>query len=131
LLFVVWAGAIWHGRTQLARWTQGNEFRDGDTLFIRAQTEYLQGHWYEAESLLQELAERHHRDAECRLMLASLYRRTKRYEESRDLLDQLDLMETADRWALERSRERRLLEDAEPDDTTDVEGVAGVEEVVK
>lgn len=120
-LFVVWLGAIWHGRLQLARLSDPDEFRDSHTLFVRAQQEYLQGHWYEAESLLRELAKKHERDADCRLMLATLYRRTGKMAEAEQELDRLSRMETAERWAIELARERRFLETRERDGEQEVE----------
>ena len=55
---------------------------DDRGLFIRAQGEYLQGHWFEAEASLQQLLRRSPRDVDAGLMLATLYRHTRRYDEA-------------------------------------------------
>src|SRR5262245_24302398 len=51
-------------------------------LFIQAQGEYLRGNWFEAESLLKQLLRISRQDVDARLCLATLYRRTRRYEEA-------------------------------------------------
>lgn len=124
VLCVIWAVAIWHGRRSLLEWANGHEIRSGDTLFIRAQTEYLQGNWYEAESLLQEAVREDRRDADSGLMLAAIYRRRQRYDEAREMLDRLSRMETADRWCVELRRERQLLGELEPDTEANIEELA-------
>src|SRR5262245_37380663 len=49
-----------------------------DDLFRSAQADYLKGAWYEAEVTLNRLLRRDGRDHAARLMLASLFRHTKR-----------------------------------------------------
>ena len=44
--------------------------------------EYLRGNWLEAESLLQRLIRESARDFDVHLLLATLYRRTRRYDEA-------------------------------------------------
>lgn len=81
-------------------------------LFIRAQGEYLKGHWYEAECLLQQLLSRSPHDVDAGLMLATLYRHTRRYDEALAWLGRLDRLEAAERWQWEIERERQLNADA-------------------
>ena len=80
------------------------------TLFNRAQREYLMGHWSEAESLLKHQLDQTERDIEASLLLATLYRRTERFDEA---LLQLKLVEKFDdsvHWAFEIIRERKLID---------------------
>jgi len=85
---------------------------DDRGLFIRAQGEYLKGHWYEAESSLQALLSRSPHDVDAGLMLATLYRHTRRFDEALAWLQRLERMEAAERWQWEIARERQLNEDA-------------------
>ena len=78
-------------------------------LFRRAQAEYLQEDYFQAEATLAELLEANPRDAEGRLLLATLFRHTKRYDEAEDQLRQLTRFETAARWHIEITGERARL----------------------
>ena len=93
---------------------------DDRGLFIRAQGEYLKGHWYEAESSLQQLLSRSPHDVDAGLMLATLYRHTRRYDEALAWLERLDRLEAAERWQWEIARERQLNEDAAHSTAADV-----------
>jgi len=68
---------------------------DDRGLFIAAQGEYLKGHWFEAESLLQRLICRSPGDADAQLLLATLYRHTRRLDEAHDRLQLVERMEGA------------------------------------
>lgn len=85
-----------------------------DTWFREAQSEYLKGHWFEAESLLAKLLARQANDAEARLLLASIERRTKRLSESRQTLQDLKQSPTAAKWWLEIETELTQLAELEP-----------------
>lgn len=78
-------------------------------LFRRAQAEYLQGDYFQAEATLSELLALEERDAEARLLLATLFRHTKRYDEAETQLRQLSRLETAARWHIEITSERARL----------------------
>jgi tetratricopeptide (TPR) repeat protein len=82
---------------------------DNRGLFLQAQGEYLQGHWYEAESLLRELLRLSHRDCDARLMLATLYRHTNRYNEAVAELGRMEQLDGAEKWLWEIAAERRLV----------------------
>jgi tetratricopeptide (TPR) repeat protein len=82
---------------------------DQEGLFRRAQNEYLQGHWFEAEVALDRLLQHDPDDAEARLLLASLYRRSGRRDEALQALSRLARSDAADRWPLEIQRELALL----------------------
>jgi hypothetical protein len=69
-----------------------------DALLCEAQTEYLRGHWLEAESLLTRLLVRRPGDAEARLLLASVYRRSGHTEKARQQLAELSQLQAAAVW---------------------------------
>jgi len=71
---------------------------------------YLQGQWFEAEKSLVQLLRQNPRDVEARLMIATLFRRTRRWDEALRQLDQLERLEASQAWALEIQRERALIE---------------------
>lgn len=72
-----------------------------DEWFRQAQTEYLRGHWIEAETLLSRLLVQQPHDAEARLLLASTLRRTARLAAARKTLTEMSSEETAARWTWE------------------------------
>lgn len=80
-----------------------------DDLFRQVQTEYLKGHWFEAETLLQRLLESCDEDVEARLMLATLYRHTRRLDEAEQQLQQLSQLDVERRWQEEIENEKQLL----------------------
>lgn len=83
--------------------------------FAEAHNGYLQGHWDEAEAVLAACLEVDPRDCQSLLLLASVYRHTKRFEAAEHTLKQLDRLETADGWWLERQAERKRLERDKPE----------------
>ncbi|TWT31737.1 hypothetical protein Enr8_36610 [Blastopirellula retiformator] len=87
-----------------------------EALFHTAQSEYLQGNWHQAEATLLRLLSRDPRDAEARLMLATLYRHTQRYDLALDSIAKLTKLDAAGRWWAEIQRERRLLADRMADE---------------
>jgi hypothetical protein len=82
-----------------------------DDCFKTAQTEYLKGHWIEAETLVHHLLARNPNDAEGRLLLASILRRTKRLTEATRALRELRECDTARRWHSELEFELEQLAD--------------------
>ena len=80
-----------------------------DALFIEARREYLKGHWDEAQSLLQRQLKRHSRDIESRLMLATLFRHTRQFDEATEQLNWIEKYDPAIHWKNEIARERELL----------------------
>jgi tetratricopeptide (TPR) repeat protein len=80
-----------------------------EDLFRQAQGEYLLGDYFQAEATLVQLLGRNSRDAEGRLMLVTLLRRTKRYDEAEQQLNQLARLETAGYWQIEIAAERARL----------------------
>lgn len=78
-----------------------------EQLYREAQQEYLRGDWVAAEQVLLKLLKLEKRDAEARLMLATLWRHQGRHREAMRQLDTLSRLETADRWHHEIAVERQ------------------------
>lgn len=76
-----------------------------DQWFREAQMEYLKGHWLEAETLLDQILTQNKDDAEARLLLASVMRRTKRFELARRNLTRLNDA----KWTMEVETELRQI----------------------
>jgi hypothetical protein len=111
LRFACWTGVasywligIWSALRTLAR-----REPDGD-LFSSALSEYLQGNWFAAEALLEQLVKIDARDIEAQLFLATMFRRTGRQQEARAALDRLSRAQGGEKWELEIKRERSLLD---------------------
>lgn len=109
LLLLFWVAGICHSASRLSKMFGGDGSVENDRLFLRAQAEYLQGNWYEAETLLNNLLDRQPRDIEGRLLLATLLRHTRRIPEAREQLKALGRYDGAARWMVEIHREARLL----------------------
>jgi hypothetical protein len=110
-LAVAWTGGIgywtWNDRQRAAALTR----TDGKT-FEEALAEYLKGNWFEAERNLNFLLGRDEHDIEARLLMATLLRHTKRFDEATRQLNILAGLDGAHRWALEIGREGELLTEA-------------------
>ena len=113
----VWIGVAGFWLLSTARafrhWPEVRKARrvaDDPGLFLKAQSEYLQGHWFEAEEALNLLVRHSHQDVEARLMLATLYRHTSRLDAAVKELEQIEQFEGAEKWQSEIARERRLIE---------------------
>lgn len=108
---VVWllaAAVSLRGRRRRKHWETAPAAVD---LFRAAISEYLRGHWYEAETLLGRLLTANAGDIEARLMWATLLRRTRRYAEAKTQLSLLERLDGAARWQEEIAREcQRLAE---------------------
>jgi hypothetical protein len=78
-------------------------------LFDEALGEYLLGHWFEAEKGLRQILERDERDIEAGLLLATLLRHTRRWDESLRRLEQLARFDDARKWDYEIACEVRLV----------------------
>jgi hypothetical protein len=80
-----------------------------DRWFREAQAMYLAGDWVSAEQTLLKLLKQDARDAESRLMLATLWRHEGRPEAAAEELDRLELLETAAPWKDEIAWERERI----------------------
>jgi hypothetical protein len=108
---VLWLGSI--GRFAWQRRYGGGDSpqaKDADQLFVQAQDESLRGEWYQAEETLRKLLRADQEDIEARLLLATLMRHTRRYEQARQELQRLERLEAAEQLQLEIQREYKLLQ---------------------
>lgn len=80
-----------------------------DRWFREAQAAYLAGDWVSTEQTLLKLLKQEPRDAEARLMLATLWRHEGRREAAAEQLDRLALLETAEPWRHEIAQERERI----------------------
>jgi hypothetical protein len=80
--------------------------------FEEALEDYLKGNWFEAERKLNHLLGRVEHDLEARLLMATLMRHTKRFDEATHQLNLLVRLDGAHRWAPEIHREGELLMEA-------------------
>ena len=120
LLRVGWAaaGVIWlcaaglSGRRRRSSVAETAAAQSED-LFRTAQSEYLQGNWVAAESILRRVLEVDARDFESCLLLAALLRRTKRYKEARRELGCLERLDRAAAWTPEIEHEKTWLDQLE------------------
>ena len=81
--------------------------------FGQAVAYYLKGDWVESERTLVQLLRRNPRDVDAGLMLATLWRRAGRLDESARHLQRLRGMEESARWRMEIHRETELIARAE------------------
>ncbi|MGW8256540.1 MAG: tetratricopeptide repeat protein [Thermoguttaceae bacterium] len=106
---VLWIGSALVAAVQLHRLALTKELSAQDDPFHQALELYLKGDYYQAEGLLQKLLKNNARDLDARLLLATLFRHTRRIEEAEKQLEQMVLFEGAEKWGLEIDRERELL----------------------
>ena len=105
-----WLVATWRNLNKLQTLSMANSNSPAnEDLFLKAQTEYLNGHWLEAESLLRRLLKNNPNDADTQLMLATLLRHARRYDEARTQLKSLERLPGSRKWILEISQEHQLL----------------------
>jgi hypothetical protein len=96
----------------------------------RAQQEYLQGNWFEAEAILLEVVHRQPRDAECLLLLAGVLRQTRRWQPALRRLKQLEMLDTAAKWSFEVQQEKKMIErEISEDAATEAHGLTDISKV--
>lgn len=78
-------------------------------LFPQATREYLRGNWFEVEAICHQLLGRNDRDVDTLLLLASMYRQARRWDEAQQRLEQLGKLTHAARWDWEIAAEWRRL----------------------
>ncbi len=79
-------------------------------MFREAQGHYLSNDWVATEQVLLKLLKQDARDAESRLMLATLWRHQGRSAEALRQLDRLERLEAAENWQHEIAAERLAIE---------------------
>jgi hypothetical protein len=98
-----------------------------DALFLDARGEYLKGHWETARLLLLKQLSQTPRDIESRLLLATLYRHTRQFNDAYAQLETLEMFDESSTWESEIRREQKLLEliiqhESSPPDLQEVSG---------
>jgi hypothetical protein len=109
-LVAFWTFGVWQASRHHASFRDPRQSQNHQDLFIRAQTEYLQGRWVEAQRLLEQLIRENPQDIESHLLLSSVFRRSRRTDLSRRHLRQLSDLPEATRWRFEIEREQVLLD---------------------
>jgi uncharacterized protein HemY len=110
-LGVVWGAGVAYWAWSDRRRAAASGKTDGKT-FEEALEDYLKGNWFEAERKLNHLLRRVDHDLEARLLMATLLRHTKRFDEATRQLNVLVRLDGAHRWAPEIHREGELLMEA-------------------
>jgi len=110
LLVLVWAGSLSLSFRQLRLRDPAEIRAKAEDLFRRAQGEYLSGNWIGAEQLVAEILRIDRQDADARMLLVSLLRRTGQLAEAADQLRRLGATEGSEKWRSEIEREKGLLE---------------------
>lgn len=108
---VTWILTAAAGYVKTNRSTDCKRHTPAKDTFSQALDLYLKGDYFQAECLLVEILGGHERDADARLLLATLYRHNKRYDEAMSQLETLGRFEDAEKWALEIEQERMLVEE--------------------
>ena len=117
-LVALWGGSAWVSTTRgystpvVAIAVPAPSEPVDEDLFREVYGQYLQGNWFEAESLLTAMIGRNPRDAEAQLLLATLRRHTGRLDEAEATLARLLKQDEAVRWEQEIQREKRLIGEA-------------------
>jgi len=104
-----WVISACHAYLKLPKWLAVGPRIAKTDLLMAAQTEYLRGNWFEAESLLSKHLAENPDDITAALLLAGVLRRTKRWKQSEVCLEQIRLRESSARWSLEIQRELEIL----------------------
>jgi len=131
VLAVVWLLAWWQSREERIRGsasaTEEPLAERPDPLaeqreewFREAQRCYLADDWVATEQLLLKLLKQDARDAESRLMLATLWRHQGRGEEALRQLDRLERLEAASIWKYEIEAEREAIAGTRSDDSGEI-----------
>lgn len=108
-ILAVWLGSAWRSYQSFADLLNTEPTAEAGALFQKAQTEYLKGHWFEAEGLALQMARQFPHDLEGQLLLASLYRQMNRFDDARRQLQVLTRLEGAAKWSFEIEEENRRL----------------------
>ena len=125
MIFLIWGTSAWvayYRVTDVMAVPTSEKVADPerpDTLFNQAQREYLGGHWEEAESLLNRRIENAPRDVESRLLLATLFRHTRRLNKAQEQLSEMQRYDEALEWEFEIDRETQLIQLIEEHETAD------------
>ncbi|MFN5917986.1 MAG: hypothetical protein ACK48K_14600 [Planctomycetota bacterium] len=104
-------GSIVYQAYYLAKFGDSDLTRCSDRVLTEAQSLYLQGSYFEAEELLSPHVSHMEWDVEAALWMASIYRRTGRFEAAILVLQTLESLERAQGWAAEIAQEQRKIKE--------------------
>lgn len=116
VILSIWAATAWIAFQNLpdvmsVKSRAGRTVLDSsDALFLDARGEYLKGNWDTAEAALSKQLSQRTRDIESRLLLATLYRHTRKFDSAWRQLETLEMFDEAETWRSEIMRERKLLQ---------------------
>jgi cytochrome c-type biogenesis protein CcmH/NrfG len=117
-LTVIWMGSV----VGAFRWgwndSSAKHPEEMATFFRQAQQAYLRGEWVKAETTLKTVLCHDPEDLESRLLLATLYRHTRRYDEAKAALTQLVRFPGSGKWGCEIQQELQLLADSPGEETS-------------
>lgn len=120
----VFLGVAWSISVGYGAWIDRRQAappkKNAGKIFAEALEDYLKGNWFEAERKLNLLMRRDEHDLEARLLMATLLRHTKRFDDATHQLNLLVRLDGAHRWALEIHREGELLMEARERSITSV-----------
>jgi hypothetical protein len=108
---VFWGASALAGYLQTRRQTKRKQVAPAKDTYPQAMDCYLKGDSFQTECLLVDLLARNERDLDARMMLATLYRHARRYEEAIKQLDLLVRCDGSEKWQVEMERERTLIEE--------------------
>ena len=129
ILALVWILSCWNSLRVLPQLLDvGKKVSPGDdnridTLFIQAQREYLKGNWIEARTMLEHRLKFRPRDAESRLLLASVLRQSQRYPAALENLTVLLGIDESRPWHFEIEREQQIIHELMQSDEPEVHSV--------
>ncbi|MDR3234689.1 MAG: hypothetical protein LBT46_13690 [Planctomycetaceae bacterium] len=107
-LVLVWI-FLTAGESIYLRYLRSQELpSDCNETYKQAVMLYLQRNWTGTESLILPYLQKYPKDIEMRLLQATMYRHTERYEEASVLLAQLQLLDGSKFWFAEIEAEREL-----------------------
>lgn len=106
---VFWIVSAWLSLRWLRADKTATPAGEEDALYREAQAHYLRASWFDAEVALGRLLELQPRDAEARLLLATLLRHNSRCDEAEAQLRVLEKLDGAVKWQMEIRQERDLL----------------------
>jgi len=114
---IIWGLSLSKVKIHVTTSSSDAEKEEDQGLFIKAQEEYLKGHWYEAESLLTQRLGGNPNDDAARLLLVSVYRRASQPSKA---FEQLDEIRSTQDWQWEMKQERQQIERSQQRPTDDV-----------
>lgn len=105
-------GSVIYQTCHIAWASHSDAGRCSNLALQEAQAYYLQGSFFEAEQLLTPYVSQGEWDVEAALWLASIYRRTGRFEAATMVLQTIETLERASLWAAEISQEHRKIKES-------------------